>query len=155
MQAMRVGKLQLLLVALVVGVVALAPRAIAALQPGVAYVTGLEMGKGKSALLRISNNSPSRVTYLVNYTAFAEDGNSLANFAEVLVVLDRTIEIDVGEAINARRRAQFPEAKGYEGRFSLIVNGTSVLDPFGPDTVALEAIQQVRKSKYRAAVDWR
>jgi hypothetical protein len=153
----RIAQVTALLVGLVVAGVALAPRAAAELEPGVAYVSGLQMGKGKKALLRVSNVSPAHVSYELVYTVFAEDGNVLAVFSGVPLPLDRTVELDVGKAVNARRAQINPEASSFTGPIQLIVQGTGGfgLNPFGRHTVALEAVQKRRSSTFEAAVQWR
>ncbi len=131
-------------------------RAAAEPEPGVAYVSGLEIGPRKAALLRIANVSPSRFSYAAIYTVIAEDGNPLAVFTNIPVGFDDTLELDVGKAVNAHRLAVNPDAGTFAGRVQLIVRGEGGFDiePFGQQTVVVEGVQKDRAATYQAAVDW-
>ena len=81
----------------------------------------------------------------------------MAVFSGVAVVFDRTVELDVGKAINARRVAVNPDAANFSGPIKLVIRGDGGfgINPFGRHTVAVEGIQAKGKARYRSAVDWR
>jgi hypothetical protein len=124
------------------------------------HVTGLDIGKGEKAVIRLHNTTSS--SYLVHYTVFAHDtlnGNPVALSAlgagdGARLFGGDTLELDLGPIVTAYRAEQ--EAGEWDAPLRFVAFGSDGLsgERFGPETIVAEALQTRGKATYRADVTW-
>ncbi len=157
----------LLLIALAVaaGAAALfATRAAPARALGTAtlHVTGLDVGKGRRAIVRLYNTSThASDVFAVHYTIYALDtlnGNPVAlsrpgagNGAQLIP--GDTLELDLGAIVAAYRAERELGAWDAPIRFVAFGAGGN-FERFGPETIAATALQTDGKATFAPAVTW-
>lgn len=126
------------------------------------HVTGLDIGKKESAIVRLHNTSThASDVFSVHYTVFAHDtlfDNPVAlslpgagNGAQLRA--GDTLELDLGEIVAAYRARQ--GAGTWDAPIRFVAFGTGGnFERFGPETIVAEALQTRRGATYQANVHW-
>ena len=123
-----------------------------------AYVSGLRIGKRAQAIVRLHNASrhPGD-TYSVHYTVrHTEAGQSLSLPGAgdgARLSPGQTIELDLETIVN-QYRATFGVG-GFDGPVQFVAFGTGGVNPFGAETVSVEAVQVEGAAKFEPLVEWR
>ena len=125
------------------------------------HVTGLDIGRGESAIVRLHNTSTHSDSFSVHYTVYAHDtlfDNPVAlslpgaGNGAILRAGD-TIELDLGEIVAAYRLQQGAGAWDAPLRFVAFGTGGNT-ERFGPETIVAEALQSRGGATYPANVTW-
>ncbi len=133
------------------------PRALAATSETL-YVSGLEIGKGRRALVRLRNVAASGGdVYSVHYTVRDPAGGvpiSLPGAGDgARLAPGETLQLDLGPLVDAYRaeRGLGP----YEGPVQFVAFGTAgAIEAFGRETIVPEGIQSIGKATYEVAAEW-
>lgn len=158
---LRLAAPVLLALAAAVAAVVLVPSSEPARAAGTAtlHVTGLDIGKGERALVRLHNAGKS--SFVVSYTVFAHDtlnDNPVALSAlgagdGARIFAGDTLELDLGPIVDAYRAQQ--EVGPWDAAIRFVAFGTSAGDErFGPETIVAEALQVRGRAAFPAVVTW-
>ena len=120
------------------------------------YISGLDIGRGRKAIVRLRNTSTHLSDVLtVNYTVRDPSrGHPLSKIGiGAQLRPGDTLELDLG-AIGDAHRASL-EISGWDGPVQLVAFGDGGhFGDFGPETVQVEAIQTIKRAKFAANVEW-
>lgn len=151
-------------VALVVGSLAAAllpgcTRSEAQEENAALFISGMRIGGGSRAVVRLRNVAPGSTVYFVHYTIRATDAGQplslpAAGPQGAPLIAGDTLELDLGGIVNAYRRSL--GAGSYSGtvQFVAFAEGGGG-HPFGPETVAVDATQAEGSARFQANVAWR
>jgi hypothetical protein len=123
------------------------------------YVSGLRVGPGARAFVRVRNVAPSSsVRFLVRYTVRAASaGQALSEpgaGSGSAVLVGRTLELELGPIVDAYRRTL--DLGPYAGPVQFVAYAeTAFGTPFSPQSVVVEADQTEGGSRSEAVVEWR
>lgn len=131
-----------------------------AAEAGALFVSGMQIGAGNRALLRLTNVSPNRGDlYDVRISVFEPTaGRQINSPTDNLFSLfvDDSHEFDIG-AIVQQHQASLGDAGNtrYRGPVEVIVSGSAgAVNPFGPDTISATAVQTERRATYATHLRW-
>jgi len=120
------------------------------------YISGLEIGRGRKAIVRLRNTSTHLSDVLtVNYTVRDPSiGHPLSQIGiGAQLLAGQTLELDLGAIVNAYRASL--EVSGWDGPVQFVAFGDGGhFGDFGPETVQVEALQTVKRATFAAHVEW-
>ena len=148
----------LILAAALLGVLAWTGRAQDA-NPYTLYVSGMSIGKSRTAIVRVTNGSPvrgdaQRIFFTVRNTVNGAPLTLPGAGDGAQLFPGDTLELDLGRLVAAyRAQTGLPS---FEGTVQFVAFGSGgPIHPFGPRYTAVQAIQTERKAVYAANVEWR
>ena len=122
------------------------------------YISGLDIGPGKKAIVRLRNTSTRAAdTLTVHYTvrdpSIGHPLSALGAGIGARLAAGDTLELDLGEIVDAHRATQ--EVGGWDGPVQFVAFGTGgQFGDFGPETVQVEAVQKVKRAQFTLPVEW-